>query len=72
MPENNSETTNMAKAKPRAFTSYTIDNILMRAKLVTTGHSSDPDIQAIMLYRKLARRALKTRPQLLEKLGIKA
>lgn len=27
---------------------------------------------AIMLYRKLARRALKTRPQLLEKLGIKA
>jgi hypothetical protein len=27
---------------------------------------------AIMLYRKLARRALKARPQLLEKLGIKA
>jgi len=49
MPESNNETTNTTKAKARAFTSYTIDNILMRAELVTTGHNSDPDIQAAML-----------------------
>lgn len=49
MPESNSETTNTTTTKPRAFTSYTIETILMRAELVTTGHSSDPDIQAALL-----------------------
>ena len=49
MPDSNNETTDTVKSKARVFTSYTIENILMRAELVTTGHASDPDIQSAML-----------------------
>lgn len=48
MPETTSTPTETTTKTPRKLTPYSINAILLRAELVVTGHSSDPEIQSTM------------------------
>lgn len=71
MPENDNETLSpngslppVTVQKPKTYTDYTVQAILMRAELVVTGHRSDPEIQTAMApfgYDNAAILALETK-----------